>query len=278
MLTYRKALLRVAELIFEPKGVNVSVDIVRYFYNRAPIPGCRITEFYSLWINLEHEESDLLMKMSRATRAQIRRAGTEGLKYEFDSHPTRDWVELFFDFFDSFAKSRSLKRVNRCRVLAMLDQNALDLSRICSPDGRTLVWHANIRSGSYAFCLYSASLFRCEDKPMAAYIGRANRLLHWLDILRFRDAGLTIYDFGGWYPGKKNQALLRVNRFKESFGGELVLQYNCDRAITWRGALALWLRGATQWIQRSNRERFCEPEFRVRRSSLAGTSCNGPLR
>jgi hypothetical protein len=50
-----------------------------------------------------------------------------------------------------------------------------------------------------------------------------------------------LYDFGGWYPGTQNQALLQINRFKESFGGELVVQYKCDWGVTWKGALGLWI-------------------------------------
>lgn len=84
---------------------------------------------------------------------------------------------------------------------------------------------------------------------MAAYIGRANRLHHWSDMLRFRDEGFGIYDFGGWYSGTQNQALLQINRFKKSFGGELVRQYNCDEAITWKGVVALWLRAAAHAVK-----------------------------
>lgn len=251
VLTYRKAQLRVAEVLFDAEALNISVDIVRYFYNPSPVPGSRSGEFYSLWMNLKRDPTDLLMKMSRTTRAQIRRAQREGLKYEFASNPNRDWIEEFFEFFDSFAKSRNLKRVNRCRILALRDQNALDLSRISSSDGRPIVWHANIRSGKRAFCLYSASLFRNQDKGTASYISRANRLLHWSDMLRFREQGFVIYDFGGWYHGHKSEAQLRINCFKERFGGELVVQYNCDQAITWKGALALWLRAAAQWIRKN---------------------------
>jgi hypothetical protein len=77
---------------------------------------------------------------------------------------------------------------------------------------------------------------------MTAYIGRANRLHHWSDMLRFRGEGFGIYDFGGWYAGTQDETLLRINRFKERFGGELVVQYNCDQAITWKGALGLWFK------------------------------------
>jgi hypothetical protein len=191
---------------------------------------------------LKDDPKYLLAKMSRPTRSQIRRAEREGVRYEFISTPIRSWTEQFLDFYELFAKSRKLKSIDRRRLLAILGQNALDFSRVSSPDGRVLVWHANLRSGRYACCLYSASLFRREAKRTAAYIGRANRLHHWLDVLRFRDEGFSIYDFGGWYAGRENEQLLRINRFKESFGGELVLHYNCDQGLSWMGALALWLR------------------------------------
>jgi len=254
VVTDRKAKLRVAEVFFDGRGPD-AVDVVRYKFRACPVPGSRWTTFYTLWFNLEDSPKSLLSRMSRATRSQIRRASTEGFRYEFASTPTSTWIEEFFDFHDSFAQSKNLNSpVDRRRVLALLSQNALDLSRISSPDGRVLVWHANLRSGRHACCLYSASLLRREAKSMAAYIGRANRLHHWSDMLRFRDEGFAVYDFGGWYPGTENQPLLRVNRFKKSFGGELVLQYNCDEGVTWKGALALWLRAhvfETQFVKAS---------------------------
>jgi hypothetical protein len=248
VVTYRKAHLKVAEVFFD--GANAfkmrrllgAEDIVRHRFRARPIAGCQSVESYTLWLNLEDDPKYLLAKMSRATRSQIGRARKEGVRYEFTSTPTSTWAEQFLDFYELFAKSRNLKSVDRRRLFAILSQNALDLSRVSSPDGRVLVWHANVRSGRYACCLYSASLFRAEAKSMAAYIGRANRLHHWLDVLRFRDEGFSIYDFGGWYAGRENEQLLRINRFKESFGGELVLHYNCDQALSWKGALAMWLR------------------------------------
>jgi hypothetical protein len=242
VVTYRKAQLRVAEVFFNGAGVE-TVDIVRHKFRASPIPGTLNATLYTLYLNLENSPKYLLEQMSRATRSQIRRAQTEGLSYEFSSTPTICWVEQFFDFYDSFAQSKNLRSsLDRRRVLGLLTQYALDLSRISSREGRVLVWHASLRSGRYVCCLHSASLFRHEIKGIAAQIGRANRLHHWYDMLRFQSEGFTIYDFGGWYAGNQNLALLDVNRFKKSFGGELVRQYNCDQGITWKGALALWLR------------------------------------
>jgi hypothetical protein len=245
-VTYLKARLKIAEIIFDGQDVGgrdtQNIDIVRYKCRALPVPGSVYAESYSLWANLGADPDYLLAKMSRVTRSQIRRAQTEGIRYEFTSAPNSTWTDQFFDFYELFAVSRKLRSVNRCRFLAILGQNALDFSRVSSPDGRILVWHANLRIGRYVLVDASASLFRREIGPAAAYIGRANRLLHWLDMLRFSAEGFAIYDFGGWYGGTTNEQLLRINRFKESFGGELVLYYNCDQAVSWKGALALSLR------------------------------------
>lgn len=247
MVIYRKAQLKVAEIFFDgPDAFNRrsadTVDIVRHRFCPRPVPGSVCSEFYTLWLNLENRPECLFAKMSRATLWQIRRAERERLRYEFTSTPTSKWTEQFFDFYELFAKSKNVKTVDRRRVLALLNQNTLDFSRISSPDGRVLVWHAHLRSGRYVHLNSSASLFRREVRSVAAYISKANRLHHWLDVLRFRDEGFAIYDFGGWYAGTANEELLRINRFKESFGGELVLQYNCDQGLSWKGVLALWLR------------------------------------
>jgi hypothetical protein len=81
-------------------------------------------------------------------------------------------------------------------------------------------------------------------------------------MLRFRDEGLTIYDFGGWYPGKEDIELLRINRFKEGFGGRLACEYNGDLALTWRGDMALRLRPVArvlfEQIKRRRKISSCE--------------------
>lgn len=144
-----------------------------------------VAKSYTLWLNLEQRPKCLLRRMRRTTCCEIRRAQKECLRYEFTSAPNTAWVKQFFHFYDLLAKSKNLKSsVDRNRLLALLNGGVLDLSRISSSDGRILVWHASIRSRRCACCLYSASLFRCETKTMAAYIGRANRLLHWYDMLR----------------------------------------------------------------------------------------------
>jgi hypothetical protein len=71
--------------------------------------------------------------------------------------------------------------------------------------------------------LHSASLFRIEKDPQyRAVIGRANRLLHFKDMCYFKEKGYQEYDLGGYAHGTTDESLLKINQFKDSFGGALV--------------------------------------------------------
>ena len=74
----------------------------------------------------------------------------------------------------------------------------------------------------------SASLFRDLDKPKQAVVGRANRFLHFQDMIHFRNEGLHQYDFGGYHlPSEQvSQDLRQVSDFKASFGGRLLAEAN----------------------------------------------------
>jgi hypothetical protein len=72
---YRKGHLNVAEILFDSEMADVpDVDILRYFYNPNPIPGCRCTKIHSLCVSLRRDPEELLADMTRTTRSQIRQA------------------------------------------------------------------------------------------------------------------------------------------------------------------------------------------------------------
>ena len=108
---------------------------------------------------------------------------------------------------------------------------------------RTVAWHVHVAVNRRATLLHSASHFRnLDDNELRAVVGRANRLLHWKDIIGFKAEGLEVYDFGGWYAGSEDQALLKINQFKEGFGGSRVEQVNAALALSWRGWVYLKVR------------------------------------
>ena len=60
-------------------------------------------------------------------------------------------------------------------------------------------------------------------------------------MLRFQRQGVLVYDLGGWYAGTKDKGKLGVNRFKASFGGVIVKEFNAERYVTAIGCLAMVL-------------------------------------
>jgi hypothetical protein len=252
MIVYEKAHLKVAEFLFDEPEAKTAADIVRYQFRPEPIEGCCSSDYHTLWFDLSASCDALLRDMNKETRYEIRRSEREGFLYEFNAHPNVEWADQFIEFFNRFADGKHLVHANRARILGFLNHGALDLSRMRAASGDVLVWHAYIRTPKCARLLHSASLFRHVDKQTATAISLANRRQHWLDMQRFRDEGLRIYDFGGWYVGEADTEKLRINRFKQSFGGEVVHHYNADRPATWKGSAALLVRDTIQALRGRN--------------------------
>ena len=61
-------------------------------------------------------------------------------------------------------------------------------------------------------------------------------------MLRYKAAGIPLFDFGGWYHGRDDDELLRVNAFKEEFGGHVVREFHCAVPASVRGRIALFAR------------------------------------
>ena len=57
-------------------------------------------------------------------------------------------------------------------------------------------------------------------------IGRANRLLHWYEILTLKNLGFKLYDLGGIPLDSSDEAKNAIARFKLEFGGKLLVEYS----------------------------------------------------
>ena len=85
------------------------------------------------------------------------------------------------------------------------------------------VFHAYIHDDSNAVLWYSASDFRNEnvDRNLAS---RANKGLHYYDILQFKSKGLKTYDWGN-VSSKDNANPCGIDVFKSGFGGSYCEKY-----------------------------------------------------
>ena len=244
MIVYQKNLLRIAEYWNGEEPKVAGVDLVRCFQQPQPLEGMFCREFYTILLDLNRDPQQLLSGIKRDTRYEIRRAaGQDQLTFDCRNGKDEKAFRQFCDYYDGFAAQKAQPKLNRAWLSLLASDGALALSQVSDSTGETLVWHVYHRSNHRATLFYSASLFREFDSSARRNkIGRANRFQHWQDIQRFKAEGISIYDFGGWYKGDRDLERLRINKFKEEFGGEIVKNYICERALTLKAKMFLRVR------------------------------------
>ena len=243
MILYKKAGLRVAELWYDEELDGARVDIIRHMQRTAPTPQDRCWEFHTILIDLSLDPELLFARMKKDTRNEIRRAtAKDNLTYQLWTEVDSDLLAQFRLAYDQFARQRGLRTRMSGRLQRLSEIGALSLSQVRNEAGVPLVWHAYYRAKDRVRLLDSVSLVRdMGGTSQRSLLGRANRCHHWQDILAFRAKTIGIYDFGGWYGGGTDQKKLSINKFKEEFGGEIVLNYNCQSGLTLAGKVAIWL-------------------------------------
>lgn len=227
MVEYKTRTKRYLELWFDEAEPGGRFDVVVRHRALQPSASGENEEFHSLHIDLTRESDDIFKDFARNTRAQIRKCteNDTGLSFEFVDRPTPALAAEFEAFYNEFALSKGLSPVPHTRLRAYFESDSVLLARALEGP-RTLVWHVNVTAGPYATLMYSASQFRSGDEEFRKLVGRANRRLHWEELLHFKRAGLRTFDFGGWYAGSTDTARLSINRFKEEFGGTKVLEFS----------------------------------------------------
>lgn len=245
MIAYRKGFFRVAEVWFDEPLKTVPADILRCVQRSEPRSGGVNERFHTLVVDLRDAPDRLVAKMKRETRYEIRRASEKDrLAHQFWSQPDDNCLQQFTTFYDRSALEKDIPRLNTRRIRQFKDLDALVVSMVCREDTelrRPLVWHSYYRSGRRARLLHSTTSPAISVSSERSLLGRANRFLHWQDMLEFRTQGVEIYDLGGWYEGHEDSKKIAINHFKEGFGGEMVLNYNCLSGVSPVGIAAIWM-------------------------------------
>ncbi|MDQ1144593.1 lipid II:glycine glycyltransferase (peptidoglycan interpeptide bridge formation enzyme) [Bacillus sp. SORGH_AS 510] len=171
-------------------------------------------------IDLEEDENLIYSKIHKNTRYKINRAmNRDELLYFERSNPSDTEIEEFKLFFNPFAKERNIRSCDENKLKALRDQGALIISFITDKNGNVLCYHVYQKEEQQGYLIYSASTrYNIEDSGFRNLIGRANRYLHWKDILSFKEKGCKWYNFGGKILNKEDNEGQNVNQFKLEFG------------------------------------------------------------
>lgn len=195
--------------------------------------------FTTLHINLEVDESALFDAFEKNTKYEISRALTkDGIVVKELNFPENK--DFFYSLYNSFADSKGLSHIGEAETDLLIDAGLFKARAAYSADGELLVIHTYITINSRARLAHSISFFRdSEENAKRNLIGRANRFLHWEDIKYFKSNNFSVYDLGGISTDTANREAMFINKFKESFGGLVVTEYNSLVPLTIKGFAAL---------------------------------------
>lgn len=198
----------------------------------------RVDNQYTIYTDLTSSEEELNAKISKNFRYEIRRAQREEIGIFFysgtEALESPDILEQFEQTYNKmFAEKNMGNKLNMKYVMAALLADAMVLSVAADRDGRILVFHAYVTDETNALLLYSASKL-WEEKELGNLIGYANKYLHWQDMCYMKRSGRKNFEWGGISSKDEPNG---IDKFKMSFGGEVIQLKNCIFANSLKGRM-----------------------------------------
>jgi hypothetical protein len=239
--TYRRLVRTQVEFFAVPETLP-DADVLKLCNLPAPFPGVANESCPTIVIDLSASEEELWNAVDRNTRKLIRQAMREGTGAERIELTEQTWNE----FLSAFCKLRRRKQnagalgIGQIGEMVAKDRFVLTVSR--EANGNILSWHSYVLACGRTRLLNTMSdIDPRRDTHWNNLVGRANRLHHWQDMLRFKQEGVSSYDLGGVYRGTDDEEQINIARFKRCFGGRFVETFDAALPLTLKGRLALSL-------------------------------------
>lgn len=187
-------------------------------YNKALFGFKRVSHYTKLIDLSKYDDESLLSSFVKNTGYEVRKAERDGVLFGFETS-----YDFYISFYNSFARGKGLREIGQ----EMKDYNNNLLITKAVYEDEIVVIHSYLYDNlvKRASLFHTASLFREEhDSKKRRIISRANRFLHYKDMLYFLHQGYKAYDFGGYAYETKDPERININEFKDSFHGELVCE------------------------------------------------------
>lgn len=215
---------------FTEEPVNSDADLVRYLRSMSPRSG-----FFTVNDPAETVISDiqvdtdaLLSRCTKTVKYEVNKCAKESVEISFYkaedlvSHPeiVDEFERAYIDFAKDLEDKSVLSAYSRHKIGNMIETDCILISK--AEKDTITVYHVYAWGDKSACLLYSVSNFR-NDPALRNLAGRMNKLLHIRDIEWFRSNGVGLYDWGNISSSINPNG---IDKFKMSFGGDVVTVYN----------------------------------------------------
>lgn len=219
------------------KEIKSKSDRICVHANHAPLLENAELQ-YSLITELKIDIQDVFSSFNATVRNEIRRAEREGTVCKFfTSEDLKNNEKLLDDFSKMYTEmylQKNLDRTLPINEIRSYIESYCFLLTVAYIGDKPCVYHSYIFGDETARLLHSCSEFRAGDNAVRNAIGRANKLLHWIDMGYLKNHGLKKYDWGGVAnPNQPNG----IDKFKISFGGEIISYYNFNLSISMKAKI-----------------------------------------
>jgi len=170
--------------------------------------------FWTLLVDLSQDETGLSAGLNGTTRTQVRQGEKLGVVCSAGQ------PQEFLQFFNDFAREKGIEGTTEEKLRSFGPTLRVTEARL---DGQILAMHAwclDPLAGRVRLVHSATGRFGDPERQNAS--GRANRLLHWWEMVTFKAEGVRFYDWGGYAKDTTDSAKQGINHFKDGFGGTLV--------------------------------------------------------
>ena len=170
---------------------------------------------YTLHTDLCLTNDEIIKKFSSTIRNEINRSEREDCVFR-----SCESKENFISVYNDFASQRGIAGLTMEKLNA-INHNLIITS--CTINGIIASVHSYlIDPDSKRVRLLHSGTQRFLDGIDRNMIARSNKFLHFKDMIKFKEEGFEIYDWGGIAYNTEDKGLQGINKFKESFGGEMI--------------------------------------------------------
>ncbi len=174
-------------------------------------------EFTTIVIDLSQDLDTIWKKMDRTCKKYIGFAKKSGVIIRLNQD-----YDTFSTINAEFRKAKGLSDYNL--DIGFMKKNGILM--VSEYEGNILGGQYYITDGKNIRGILHSSKRLEETGPMNKIISGASRLMIWEAICYAKEHGMSTYDMGGYYTGKEPDPQKEgINRFKDSFGGQVVTHY-----------------------------------------------------
>jgi len=222
--------VRVERIWFTNIGVS-RCDIIRFTRATTSIQDSLFVinnDYETVINNINLSDESILKKFSKTVRYEIKKCLKEEVKIKFlqakdlleNNHFLKDFEKIYTGLAKSTNNKDLLKAYNKKKINSYIINDLILISQ--ARLGTITIYHIYVWGDKNSVLLYSASNFR-EEKEFKYLGGQMNKLLHYKDMIYFRDKGVQYYDWGNISNSSNPNG---IDKFKMSFGGTIERGYN----------------------------------------------------